>query len=114
MSDPRLEKLADILVNYCTSVKPGDWVLVRGHVLALPLVEAVIQHVTRAGGNPTVLLNTEELDESFLREANEAQLTWDSPLDGIMADQLDVRIVIQAASNTRALTGVDPGKQRLL
>ena len=24
MTDPRLEKLADILVNYCVAVRPGD------------------------------------------------------------------------------------------
>lgn len=113
MSDPRSEKLADILVNYCTSVKPGDWVLVRGHVLALPLVESVVQAVTRAGGNPTILLNSDELEETFLRQASNEQLNWLSPLDELMADRLDVRITIQAASNTRAFTGVDPHKQRL-
>lgn len=113
MSDPRTEKLADILVNYCTAVKPGDWVLVRGHVLALPLVEAVMTYVTRAGGNPTVLLNSDELDENFLRTASEEQLRWLSPVDELLADRLDVRITIQANSNTRALTGIEPQKQRV-
>ena len=47
MTDPRLEKLADTLVNYCTAVKPGDWVLVSGHILALPLVEETVRHVVR-------------------------------------------------------------------
>lgn len=113
MNDPRVEKLADILVNYCTTVKPGNWVLVRSHVLALPLVEAVVTQVTRAGGNPTVLLNSDELDEGFLREASPEQLRWLSPLDELMADRLDVRITLQANSNTRALTGIDPQKQQI-
>lgn len=114
MADPRMEKLAATLVHYCTNVQPGDWVLVRGHVLALPLVEEVVKEVTRAGGNPTILLNHEELDEAFLREASEAQLAWESPLDELMAERSDVRIAIGAASNTRALTGVDPAKQQQL
>ena len=80
MTDPRMEKLADILVNYCTSVKPGDWVRVRGHVLALPLITEVVQAVTRAGGNPTVTPFSEEVDEAFLAAANDAQLNWLSPL----------------------------------
>jgi aminopeptidase len=113
VSDPRVDKLAETLVNYCTEVRPGDWVLVRGHVLAMPLVEEVIKHVARAGGNPSILLDSDELDELFLREASKEQLQWLSPLDEMMADQLDVRIVIRAASNTRALTGLDPQRQQV-
>jgi len=113
MTDPRIEKLAATLVNYCTSVQPGDWVLVRGHVLALPLVEETVRHVTAAGGNPTVLLMSDELDEAFLRGANEGQLNWVSPTDEMMADKIDVRIVISGASNTRSLTGIEPRKQQL-
>ena len=113
MTDPRITKLADTLVNYCTSVKPGDWVWVRGHVLALPLVEEVVRAATRAGGNPTVTLFSEELDEAFLEQANDAQLNWVAPIDDIMAEKVDARIVISAASNTRALNGIEPRKQQL-
>ena len=35
--DKRVDKLADILVNYSIKVKPGDWVVLRGDVIALPL-----------------------------------------------------------------------------
>ncbi|MFN8441642.1 MAG: aminopeptidase [Caldilineaceae bacterium] len=113
MPDLRTSKLAETLVHYCTSVHPGDWVLIRGHVIALPLVEQVIGEVARAGGNPTVQLYSEELDESLLRNASLEQLAWASPLEEIMAQQLDVRIVIGAASNTRALTGISPQRQQV-
>jgi aminopeptidase len=113
MTDPRMEKLADTLVHYCTNVKPGDWVWVRGHVLALPIIEEVVRAVTRAGGNPTVTPFSENVDEAFLAAANDAQLNWVSPLDEIMAEKVDVRIVINAASNTRALNGIEPRQQQL-
>ena len=108
MPDPNVEKLASILVNYCTQVKPGDWVLVRGHVLAQPLVEQVVKHIALAGGNPTVLLESDEMDEMLLQSASEDQLRWASPLDEVMARGLDARIVIRAATNTRAFTNIDP------
>ncbi|MDQ3248752.1 MAG: aminopeptidase, partial [Chloroflexota bacterium] len=113
MTDPRIEKLAATLVNYCTGVQPGDWVLVRGHVLALPLVEEVVTQVTLAGGNATVLLGGDELDEAFLSAATDAQLNWVSPVDELLAEKVDVRIVISAASNTRSLTNIEPRKQQL-
>ncbi|MEX1018107.1 MAG: aminopeptidase [Litorilinea sp.] len=112
MSDPRVDKLADILVNYCTEVRAGDWVLVRGHVAALPLVNAVVDGVVRAGGNPTVQLESDTLTETILRAATPEQLGWISPLDEIMAEKLDVRIGISAAENTRTLTGIDPQHQQ--
>src|SRR4051812_33309194 len=102
MPDPNVEKLAAILVNYCTAVKPGDWVLIRGHVAAMPLIEETLRQVVRAGGNPTLQLENDELAEIVLREANLDQLGWVAPLDEIMAEKVDVRIVINAASNTRA------------
>lgn len=113
MADPRVEKLADLLVNYCVEVRQGDWVLVRGHVLAQPLVEQVVKHIALAGGNPTVLLESDEMDEMLLQSASEDQLRWASPLDEVMARGLDARIVIRAATNTRAFTNIDPLRQQL-
>ena len=52
MRDQRLDKLADVLVRYSTSVKPGDLVCITGDPVAMPAVEAVFEAVLRAGGNP--------------------------------------------------------------
>lgn len=112
MADPRVIKLAETLVQYCTSVQPGDWVLVRGHVNALPLVEETVRQVVRAGGNPTIQLDADELDEIILRETHADRLGWVSPLEEMLSEQVDVRIAIRAASNTRTLTGVDPARQQ--
>lgn len=114
MTDRRttpLARLAHLLVNYCTAVRPGDWVLVTGHVLALPLVEEVVREVTRAGGHATVHLGSETLDEAFLGAANEAQLAWLSPAEELMAERLDVHIGISASGNTRSLSNLPPERQ---
>lgn len=114
MTDPRITKLADILVNYSTTVQPGDWVLVRGDVLALPLLTEVVRKVVQAGGHPTLNLTSDEVDETILRESSLEQLAWISPTDELIGEKVDVRIVARAASNTRALNGVDPQKQQAL
>jgi aminopeptidase len=87
--------------------------LIRGHVAAMPLVEETLRQVVRAGGNPTVQLESDELSEIILREANLDQLGWVAPLDEMMAEKADVRIVINAATNTRAFTAIDPKRQQL-
>ncbi len=113
MTDPRIERLANVLVNYSVEVKPGDWVLVRGHVLAMPLVEEVVAHVLRAGGNPTVHLSNDRLTEITLREASEEQLKWISPVEKLLFDQMDCLISIRATENTRALTSIDPKRNQI-
>jgi aminopeptidase len=113
MADARMVKLAEILVNYSVAVQPGEWVLVKGHVLALPLVDEVVRQILRAGGNPTVLLNSDVLEETMLREANEDQLRWLSPVDQLLDERVNASISLRAAHNTRALTGIDPRKQQI-
>src|SRR5262245_59791048 len=114
MADHHMQKLADILVHYCTAVKSGDWVRIIGDVGALPLVTEVTRLVVRAGGNPSIQLTADGLDEAILSEASTEQLEWIPPTDVIFNDQIDVSIRIAATSNTRALTGIDPAKQRIM
>jgi aminopeptidase len=113
LSDPRVDGLARLLVNYCVVARPGDWVLIRGDLAAQPLIECVYAHVLEAGGHPTVLYFGEQLDEVFYRTASELQLRWLSPVDALLADRVDARIAVRAPSNTRSLTGVDPLAQRI-
>ena len=113
MKDIRIAKLADVLVNYSVSVKSGDFVFIRGNPLAEPLIDEVLAHILRAGGNPITQLSTDGLRETFYLEASEEQLKWVSPVDKMLISQADVYINIGAPANTRSLTGIDPEKQRI-
>lgn len=113
MGDPRVENLAKVLVNYSTEVKPGDWVLVQGNVLALPLVDEVVRQALRAGGNVNVLMDSEELSESVLITSSDEQLKWVSPVESMLIEKVDCLINLRASGNTRSLNGVAPEKQRL-
>lgn len=109
--DPRISKLADILVNYSTEVKPGDKVAIRGDLLALPLLNEVLRYTLRAGGLPTIVLDSDEFMETFFSEAGPAQLKYVTPVEKIVNEDMDVIIFARASENTRALTGVQPDKQ---
>ncbi|MBE2272626.1 MAG: aminopeptidase, partial [Anaerolinea sp.] len=107
MNDPRIDKLADVLVNYSTDVQPGQWVGILGDVSALPLIRSVYMHVLRAGGNPSLMLTDEYLTRNFIREATDAQMEWQDPAQALYYDQADVYIRCGALPNTRAMTTVD-------
>ncbi len=113
MSDPRVVNLANILVNYSARVQPDDWVMVQGDTIAMPLVEEVLRHVYRAGGNPFVMIRTDEMQRIMYQEGSDEQLQWRSPIEPILMEQINATINVRATDNTRTLTGVDPAKQRL-
>jgi aminopeptidase len=113
MADPRIDKLAHLLVNYSTKVKPGEWVLVSGNVVAVPLIEAITREIIRAGGNPTTLLSTDNLGEIRLRESSDEQLEWISPMMETVVDKMDVFLTIWGTENTRSLTNIDPARQQV-
>ena len=52
MTDHRVNKLAQVLVEYSTAVQPGDKVVINGGVAAEPLLHAVYAKVLEAGGHP--------------------------------------------------------------
>lgn len=112
MIDPRLDKLAHLLVNYCVAVKPKDWVVIIAQLPALPLVDAVLRYTLEAGGHPTLNLRSDQLEETHLRHASAEQLAWLSPFERLPSEEADVLIYLRAPENTRQLSGVDPEQQR--
>jgi aminopeptidase len=108
--DPRAEKMADVVVNYCVGVKPEEWVLVQSSYLGGPMVAQVVRRILEAGGHPSTYLGASDIEEMEYLYGNEEQLGYISPIMQVIADQADVSIAILAPENTRATAGVDPAK----
>ncbi len=113
MSDPRIKKLADLLVNYSVKVQPGQWVLITSHIIAEPLANEVLRAVLEAGGLPQILMSSDDLVETDLRYSSDEQLTWISPVVKTIYEEVDVMIALRGAENTRSLTNIDPKKQQI-
>src|SRR5699024_7903000 len=102
MADIRMERLADVLVNYSTRVQPGDWVGVLGDVSSLPILRLVHRKVVEAGGFPSLILNADVMARNLLRHGNDEQLRWLDPSLSAYYDAADVYIRVNGPSNTRA------------
>jgi aminopeptidase len=110
MRDPRIEKLADVLVNYSVGVKPSQLVRISGPPLAQPLIVALFEKVVQAGGHPLVRMSPEATQEIFLKHASDTQLAYVNPVNLFEYEKMDCSIGIWAEENTRALSNVDPKK----
>lgn len=113
MPDPRLIKLADLLVNYSVKVQPEEWVLITGNMVAEPLISEVLRAVLQAGGRPQVLMGSDNITEYSLKYANDDQISWIAPTVTKLYEEMDVMIALRAFENTRHMSGIDPQKLQL-
>jgi aminopeptidase len=106
MSDPRVVRMAEVLVQHSLGLRPGDLVVINGSTLAADLIREVYRAALRAGANPLVQMQFPGLAEILLREGNDDQLTQISPVEELLHAKPDAELRIIAEENTRALSGV--------
>ncbi len=114
MRDPRIEKLAQVLVKYSASVRKGDVVGIMAQPEALPLVDAIGEAVIREGGDPFWVPRTTYFAESLLNNASDEQLARVHPVHLHYIESVDVHFSIMAEANTKALSRYAPSKLALL
>ena len=110
MRDPRLEKLADVLVNYSVGVQKDQLVRISGPPVAQPLVVELYRRVLAAGGHPVVRMVPDELQELFLKHGSDEQLKYLNPIQVFEYEKIDGSIGIWGEENTKALSNVNPAK----
>jgi len=113
MSDARVSRLANVLVRYSRNVRRGQKVLINGPAAAEPLILECGREVLRAGGHPMYRMAPDAASEVFFAEAGPEQLKF-MPRSTLAASrEADHYINIMAETNTQALAGVAPKRQRL-
>lgn len=110
MPDPRVTKLAKVLVHYSVEIQKGQQVIIRTSPNADEATLAVYEEVVKAGGHPFIVNTVPGLDEAFFKFAAEEQINYVSPLIKLVAETFDASIHIWTEDNTRALSGVDPAR----
>jgi aminopeptidase len=113
MRDPRLDKLADVIVRHCAVVKEGDLVAIRAEPYSMPAVEALFEAVLHAGGHPSFHARSDALQEIMLRFGSDEQIQHTCRFDQHNLSSCDVLIVLKQPINTRFLSRIDPVKAAL-
>lgn len=113
MTDPRIEKLAKVLVQYSLKIRPDDLFRITGPALAAPLIAAVYREGVAAGAHPFTRVGLEGLDEIYFKGASDAQLRFISDIQTLEVERLTASLGIWGKWNTRELTGVEPKRMAL-
>ncbi len=114
MRDQRLDKLADVLVNYSVRVRPGQLVRITGDQVGTPLLEAIYEAVLQAGGHPLLRCGIESCQDILLQTGSDDQLQYVNPVNLAEVEQIDASIGLWADVNTKSATRVDPKRAGLV
>lgn len=108
MPDPRVAKLAKVLVHYSIEAQKGQQVLIRTSPLADELTLAVHEEIVKAGAHAYITNEVPGIKEAFYKLASDDQLAYVSPVTKMIVETFDAYIHLWADYNTRELSGVDP------
>ena len=110
MADPRIQKIAEILVNYSTKVKKGDYVQIVADTVSEPLVKAIYELIIEKEAFPVVKLGFSWMNYSYYNTASDFLLNHFPEIAFEEMKKTDVYIVIRGGKNAKELTGTDPKK----
>ncbi len=107
MIHPVLERYADLLVGYCTSVGAGDQVMLQVDTAALPLARALTRAVLRAGGEPHLRLSYPELRLDQVELLSDERLASEPAVLLEEMRRMDVFVRVDAPENDCTMQGAD-------
>ena len=112
--DPRVQKQADILVDYSIKFKKGDNVVIVADFAAKPLVSEIYRLLIKKGAGEVKLhFDSNDLAEIYFKNASEKQLKHYPRIDDYEIKNVDCYIRIISSTNTRGLTAIDARKVSL-
>ena len=115
MIDPRIERLAHLIVGYSLGLKPGQVFRIDGQEGAIPLATALHAAAIGAGAHAYAKIELDGALELMLAEGSEEQLAYLSPIAWHEVERLDALATIWSEQNTRSLSRADSGRhQRLI
>ncbi|MBA3424949.1 MAG: aminopeptidase [Rubrobacter sp.] len=114
MKDERLEKLARVLVDFSVKAGEGEQAIISGGAAAEPLIKAIYARLLQNGAIPIPQVQLSGMQELFFEHAQDIHYQKTPPVVRSMYEQADAFISVMAPHNTRALAGVDPGRQQAL
>lgn len=113
MNDPRIEKLAQTLINYSTNIKPGEKILIEDIGNEIPLTKALIKETYKAGGIPYLTIKNQELQRVLFSECTETQASEMAEFEIARMKQMKAYIAIRAGDNVSEMGAVPSDKMKI-
>ncbi len=112
--DPRVRKLAKLMINYSLKLKKGQLIVISGEIEAKPLIQAAFEEALSVGANPFIEIVMPDAIEALLKKGSPAQIGYVTPMKKLEINKIDAVLSIWAAQNLNYLSSVDPKRQAIM
>ncbi len=114
MHDARFDKLAKLLVDYSTTLKRGETVLIEAFDAPDEMTIALIRAARTAGALPFTQLQRARVSRELALHATERQLNLTAIHELARMKKMDAYIAIRGSQNITELSDVPPDQMKLL
>jgi len=111
MTDPRINKLADLLVSYSLAVKAGENVLVEAIDVPHAFSAALIREIAGAGGRPVVMLKSNEVNRALMRAGSKEQWQLIADIEKKQMESVQCYLGCRGSNNVSELSDVPAERQ---
>jgi len=108
MKDPRVDKLADLLVNFSLNIQPKQRIMLQGEVGGEPLMSAVMQKCLQKGAFPFFVPYNSQYFENIFRYAKPDMFEDLLKPYKHIVETFDARVYIYGEQNTKSASQFDP------
>ncbi len=112
-SDPRVARLADVLVSHSTKLQPGEKVFIETFDAPDAIVTALVERVTQAGALPFVETRSMGVLRALYQNATEAQMAAIGDMELARMKTMDAYIGVRGSHNALELSDVPAEKMKL-
>lgn len=113
MLDPRMTKLADVLVNYACAVKPGEKILFEAIDIPLEFAEECVRIAAKAGGLPLVTLKSNRVNRALMMAGTKPQWDLIADVEKLRMENVQCYVGIRGNPNVSELSDVPADKQKI-
>lgn len=113
MKDPRLQKMAQGLINYSVKLQSGEKILIEVIDAGIPLALEIVKEAYRVGGVPFTIVRNRQLERQIMLGATEDQLEKMARYELVQMKEMDAYLGVRAAENVNETSDV-PGEQHQL
>lgn len=106
MIDPRVTKLADVLINYSTAMKEGEKILIEAIDVPEEIVCELMRLARKAGADPLVTIKNNKIMRALLTYGSDAQLQVIADVEAQRMKQVQAYIGLRGSLNISELSDV--------
>jgi aminopeptidase len=113
MTDPRVTKLAETLVNYSCAVRPGEKILIEAIDVPTEFATECVRVAAAAGAHPLLMLKSNRVNRALMQVATPEQWNLIADVERLQMENVQCYIGARGNPNVSELSDVPAEKQKI-